>query len=128
MAQKTKHEVDTTWVSEGRRVVTYADLNPQHTLFGGRMVQWMDEATAIYAVCQMKNKYVVTLRIAELLFKQPVHLHDVLEFKCRSLKRGRTSLTIEVQVSTILSDINQVVCTAEFQFVAVDKNGKSKPW
>ena len=134
MAQKPKNryvfalKISRRWVSEGRRAVTYADLNPLHTLFGGRMVEWMDEAAAIYAACQMKTKYAVTLRITELLFKHPVHLHDVLEFKCRSLKRGHTSLTIEVQVSTILGESNQVVCTAQFQFVAVDKQGHSTSW
>jgi acyl-CoA hydrolase len=116
------------WVFEGRRIVTYADLNPQHTLFGGKMVQWMDEAAAIYGICQMDTKHIVTLRITELLFKLPVFLHDVLEFQCRALKRGKTSLTIEVQVYTILGRKNKTVCTAEFQFVAVNKTGKSVKW
>ena len=92
------------------------------------MVQWIDEAAAIYSICQMKQKYVVTLRISELLFKHPVNLHDILEFRCKMLRRGNTSLTIEVQVNTVLGKVNRTVCTAELQFVAVNKQGRPIPW
>jgi hypothetical protein len=33
-----------------RKWVKPEDLNPNHTLFGGRLLQWIDEEAVIYAI------------------------------------------------------------------------------
>lgn len=119
---------DDSWAQEGRRMIRFEDLNAHGVLFGGRLAQWIDEAAAIYAICQMKTKRVVTLRISELLFKSPVRAHDVLEFRCRTAKKGRTSLTVETEVRTLFGGRPKTVCLAELQFVAVNEQGRATPW
>ncbi len=125
---QTSQNASQEWVSEGRRLIKYEDLNSQGTLYGGRLAQWIDDMACIYCICQMKTKRIVTLRISELLFKHPVELYDVLEFRCRTVKEGTTSLTVETEVRTILIGESKIVCTAELQFVALDEARRAMPW
>ena len=43
-----------------RRWVKPEDLNPNHTLFGGSLLRWIDEEAVIYAIIQLENSKVVT--------------------------------------------------------------------
>ena len=51
-----------------RKWVKPEDLNPNSTLFGGRLLQWIDEEAALYAVIQLENPHVVTQFISEINF------------------------------------------------------------
>ena len=51
-----------------RKWVKPEDLNPNQSLFGGRLLQWIDEEAALYAVIQLENKKVVTKFISEINF------------------------------------------------------------
>ena len=82
-----------------RKLVMPEDENPAKRLFGGRLMQWADEAAAMFAMCQMRTKSVVTLKISEILFKNPAQSGDILEFWTRNKRIGKTSLTIECVVT-----------------------------
>lgn len=132
--QMTQKKDDTTVnaIMSFRRLVKPEDLNPANTLFGGRMLQWADEAAAMYAMCQMDRQQIVTLKVSEVLFKQPAKSGDVLEFWCRVTKKGRTSLTVKLEVNKKeipkkIGSMN-VMFDCEFIFVAVDNDGKSVPF
>ncbi|HQW85324.1 MAG TPA: acyl-CoA thioesterase, partial [Ferruginibacter sp.] len=51
-----------------RKWVKPEDLNPNNSLFGGRLLQWIDEEAVIYAIIQMQNPHVVTKFISEINF------------------------------------------------------------
>ena len=51
-----------------RKWVKPEDLNPNGTLFGGSLLKWIDEESAIYAICQLDNKRVVTKYMSEINF------------------------------------------------------------
>lgn len=61
----------------------YEDLNSAGTIFGGKLVAWIDEGSAIYASCQMNARRIVTVKISELIFNQPAKLGDMLEIWCK---------------------------------------------
>lgn len=129
-----------------RRIVMYEDLNSAGTIFGGKLVAWIDEGTAIYASCQMNARRIVTKKISEVIFNQPAKLGDVLEIWCKIVNPGRTSLTISTIVSrrSFADDptnssqgafLNQYelkpeteICRCELVFVSVDEKGKPRPW
>ena len=121
-----------------RRIVMYEDLNAAGSIFGGKLVSWIDEGTAIYASCQMNARRVVTKKISELLFNQPARLGDMLEIWCKIAHAGNTSLTIDVVVSrrTFADDparspddkSSGEICRCELVFVAVDEKGRPRPW
>lgn len=122
----------------------YEDLNSAGTIFGGKLVSWIDEGTAIYASCQMNARRIVTKKISELIFSQPAKLGDMLEIWCKVAKAGSTSLTISVVVTRrSFADDSKIdknhlnkyelkqeaeICRCELVFVSVDEKGKPRIW
>lgn len=126
-----------------RKLVMPDDLNHAKTLFGGRLLQWADEAAVMYAMCQIGSKSIVTLKMSEVLFKNPARNGDILEFWTRKSKVGRTSLGVEcVVVRKIVGkpqdnpvapvsdeegkfkNPKDIILSCEFSFVHVDQEGK----
>lgn len=139
MAQTNTNLETLGYLRSYRRIVMYEDLNAAGSIFGGKLVSWIDEASAIYASCQMNARRVVTKKISELTFDQPAHLGDMLEVWCKVLKEGTTSLTMEAIVSrrSFADDPkhakNQAptqgeICRCQLVFVCVDEQGKPRPW
>lgn len=122
----------------------YEDLNAAGTIFGGKLVAWIDEGTAIFASCQMDARRVVTAKISELIFNQPAKLGDMLEIWCKVSRAGTTSLTVSTLVARrsfaddpaqAKSPLNNYavkaeseICRCELVFVSVDENGKPRAW
>ena len=129
-----------------RKIVMPEDENPAKRLFGGRLMQWADEAAVLYAMCQMRTKSVVTLKISEILFKNPAQSGDILEFWTRNKRIGRTSLTVDCVVTRkqigkamnspeppkpetgeYQGDPAGIILSCEFVFVSIDEKGKPAP-
>ena len=51
-----------------RKWVKPEDLNPNGTLFGGRLLAWIDEEAALYTVIQLENPKIVTKFMTEINF------------------------------------------------------------
>ncbi len=111
-----------------RKLVMPGDLNSAHTLFGGTIMKWADEAVSIYVMCQLGTKKVVTLKVSEILFKEPVQEGDVLEFMASTVKVGNTSITVKLDVQRKSIEDKTIVAptvlSCEFVFVAVDDKGR----
>lgn len=115
-----------------RKFVAPEDLNAADRLFGGRIMQWADEAVALYAMCQMKTKSIVTLKVSEILFKNPGFKGDIMEFYVRNKKVGKTSLQIEcvVKRKTIPQppiELHTVILSCDFTFVSINEHGAPQP-
>ena len=117
----------------------YEDLNSAGSIFGGKLVSWIDEGSAIYASCQMNARRIVTKKISELIFAHPARLGDMLEIWCKVAKKGKTSLTVCVLVTrrSFADDPKSdqpatptiaKICSSELVFVAVDEHGRPKIW
>lgn len=117
-----------TYTTVKKQIVRYEYLNYHGTLFGGQMMAWIDESAGIFAMETMKSKRIVTLKISEIMFKEPINLGDILEFSCKINKEGNSSLTIGVMVRRILEEEIRDVCEAEITFVNLNEDGKPTPW
>ncbi len=109
-----------------RKLVKHGDLNPNETLFGGRLLEWIDEEVAIYVICQLGTKRVVTKLMSEINFMKPARLNDVVEIGVDVIEFGRTSITVEV-VARIKDSKDEILRINKMVFVAVDENGKPTP-
>jgi len=110
-----------------RKMVKPEDLNPANCLFGGEIMRWLDEAAAMYAICQLKTKRMVTLKVSELLFKNPGYQGDVVEFFCKTVKVGKSSFTVGVTAKTKEIDKpSREIVTAELVFVTINEFGKPR--
>ena len=62
-----------------RKWIKPEDLNPNGTLFGGRLLQWIDEEAALYAIIQLENPKTVTKYMSEINFKSASVKGDIIE-------------------------------------------------
>lgn len=109
-----------------RKWVKPEDLNPNGTLFGGVLLKWVDEEAAIYAVCQLGNKRLVTKFLSEINFLSSAKQGDIVEMGAMATHFGTTSITISCQVRNKIS--REVILTIDkMVFVNLDENGKPTP-
>jgi len=106
-----------------RRWLKSEDLNAMGTLFGGRLLEWIDEEAFIFAYCQLGSTNVVTKYISEIEFKSTARLGDVVEFGTDIVKFGKTSITLKIHVRNKRTK-NTIVTVDNIIFVAVDESGR----
>jgi acyl-CoA hydrolase len=53
--------------SVATRLIMSGDLNAANTLFGGRLIQWVDEAASVYVMELLRTHHIVTKKISEVL-------------------------------------------------------------
>jgi 4-hydroxybenzoyl-CoA thioesterase len=95
---------------------------------GGRVLEWIDKAAYACAV-GWSGGYCVTAYVGNVNFARPIHSGDVVEVHARLVHTGRSSMHVEVSVSS--ADPQQATyafatsCTVIF--VSVGGNGRPIP-
>ncbi len=109
-----------------RKLVKPQDLNPGGTLFGGTLLQWIDEEAAIYVGCQLDQHKVVTKYISEIDFVSSAKLGDVVEIGLETTGLGRTSITMRCLVRNKYTK-QEIIRIDKLVFVRIDDEGKAAP-
>ena len=81
-----------------RKLVKPGDLNSNGTLFGGRLLAWIDEEAALYAIIQLENNRVVTKYMSEINFSSSARQGDIVEIGMEAVKFGKSSLVLNCEV------------------------------
>jgi len=105
------------------------DTNQLGSIFGGHILSLIDMAAGQHARSIAPKRY-VTKVMREVEFIAPVHVGDLVSFYTNTVKLGRTSVTISVDVeATRGSDSLHCyrVTSAEVVMVAIDTNYKPIP-
>jgi acyl-CoA thioesterase YciA len=105
------------------------DTNPGGTIFGGVILSHLDVAGGIEAR-RHADRLFVTVAMRGIDFIAPVFVGDVVSFYTRTVRLGRTSVTVAVTVEAMrYRDSDQVVrvMEAEAVYVSVDENRKPVP-
>ncbi|MEY4168363.1 MAG: acyl-CoA thioesterase [Blastocatellia bacterium] len=105
------------------------DTNPGGTIFGGVILSHLDLAGAIEAR-KHADKSFVTVAMTGVEFISPVFVGDVISFYTRTVRLGRTSVTVSVVVEARRyhnSNENVRVMEAEAVYVAVDNHRRPIP-
>ena len=99
--------------------------NNLNTLFGGKLMYWMDMAAAI---CAQKNtkKIVVTASVDNITFKYPIYKGDIVTINAFITRVFNTSMEIFLEVSSQNSQTKKSIISnsAFFTFVTLDDKGK----
>lgn len=106
-----------------RKVVKPGDLNFRNTLFGGRLLEWIDEECGVYAACQMDSQALVTKSMSALNFLAPAVQGQVVEIGVDTVDVGHSTITVECHVR-IKQTQQEIVSIDEIVFVNVDENGR----
>ncbi|MBN2308305.1 MAG: acyl-CoA thioesterase [Candidatus Hydrogenedentes bacterium] len=80
-----------------RHIVMERDLNAAGNLFGGTMLAWLDEATAISVIERIGYSDFVTVAMDNVNFKAPGHRGDLITFYSRVVKTGSSSIVAETR-------------------------------
>ena len=108
-----------------RKWVKPQDLNPNGTLFGGRLLEWIDEEPALYAIIQLENPKTVTKFMSEIDFKSSAREGNIIEIGIEPVKFGNASLTICCEVRNKMTR-ETIITIDKIVLVALDEEGKPK--
>ena len=109
-----------------RKWVKPEDLNPNGTLFGGRLLAWIDEEAALYAVIQLENKHVVTKYMSEINFINSAKTGDIIEIGIEVVKFGHTSLVLNCEVRNKMTR-KTIITVENIVLVNLNENGQPTP-
>ena len=117
--QETNHQLSMT-------ILMTPDMaNFAGNVHGGTILKYLDQV-AYACASRYAGHYVVTLSVDQVVFRQPIHVGELVTFLASVNYTGRTSMEIGIKVIT--EDIRkQVVRHANscyFTMVAVDDNGQ----
>lgn len=109
-----------------RKWVKPEDLNPNATLFGGRLLAWIDEEIALYSVVQLENSRVVTKHMSEINFRSSARQGDIVEIGIDVVKFGTSSLTLKCEVRNMRT-WETIITIDTITMVSLGEDGKPKP-
>lgn len=109
-----------------RKWIKPEDLNPNQTLFGGKLLAWIDEEAALYVTIQLENKRVVTKYMNEINFISSAQQGDIIEIGIEVVRFGKTSITLACEVRNKMTR-KTIIKIDEIIMVNLDKNGKPTP-
>ena len=109
-----------------RKWVKPEDLNPNGTLFGGRLLAWIDEEVALYTIIQLENSKIVTKFISEVNFMSSAKQGDIVEIGMEVTKFGKSSLSIKCEARNKMT--HETILTIDnIIMVSLGENGKPTP-
>jgi acyl-CoA hydrolase len=113
---------------EATHLVLPPDTNIHGTMFGGRVMQWMDIAAGI-AAGRHRGGAVVTAAVDELQFARPIRMADVVIIKAGVNYAARTSMEVGVRVEReeTGTGVHEHCLTGYFTFVGIDDQGCPTP-
>ena len=106
-----------------------ADANQNGDIFGGWIMAQVDVAGGAVAGRVARGR-VATVAVREFVFKQPVHIGDLLSFYAEVEHIGTTSITVKVEVYAERRPAEPKVVKvteAKLTFVAIDGAGRPRP-
>ncbi len=106
-------------------IVCPNDTNPMGILQGGRLVQWMDIASAVCAQNHAEH-ICVTASIDSVKFKSPARVGDIITIRAKITRSFKSSMEIFVEAwaKVILTQKAHLINHAYFTFVAIDAEAK----
>ena len=109
-----------------RKWVKPQDLNANSTLFGGRLLEWIDEEAALYTIIQLENSRVVTKYMSEINFMSSAKKGDIVEIGMEIIKFGATSITLRCEARNKMTH-ETIITIDKIVMVNMGEDGKPKP-
>lgn len=110
------------------QLMEVTDANVLGNVHGGVLMRLADTAAALAAIRHSSGPC-VTVSVDEMVFREPVHVGDLVTFRASVNDVGRTSLECGVRIDAERLRTGEVVhaSTAYFVYVAIDDEGRPRP-
>jgi acyl-CoA thioesterase YciA len=113
----------------GINVCKKQDLGVHNNLFGGTMLSWIDESAVAFVneICYTPS--MVTLKMDEVLFKEPVKENNLIKIYGEIMSFGNTTVKIRVEARkfNVYTHEEKLVCSTNIVFVRIDDDGRAIP-
>ncbi|MEZ5646018.1 MAG: acyl-CoA thioesterase [Burkholderiaceae bacterium] len=109
-------------------LMTPDTANFSGNVHGGTILKLLDQV-AYACASRYAGTYVVTLSVDQVMFRQPIHVGELVTFLASVNHTGSSSMEIGIKViaENIRTQENRHVNSCFFTMVAVDENGKPTP-
>lgn len=128
MSEKLRNKKVADSITETTKLLQYKEINGQNRLFGGRLMEWIDEVAALTAMRHCGG-LVTTCAVDTLRFKYGAYINEIIVLIGKITYVGRTSM--EVRVDTYVEDIEtgirRAINHAYLICVHVDEDGNPIP-
>jgi acyl-CoA thioesterase YciA len=110
-------------------VTTYicktSDVGVHENIFGGTILGLIDQSAGAYAAQICDTPRMVTIKIDELLFKNPVKVGNIIKIYANVKEFGNSSVTLymEVRKHNVYTGKQEVVVSTNIKFVRIDEEG-----
>ena len=111
-----------------RTIAMPADTNSAGDIFGGWLMSQMDLAAGTVAALAARGRC-ATIAVEAMKFHRPVKVGDEVSLFAEMVRIGRTSMLIHVEAwrRERHCEATQRVTEADFTFVALDAEGRTRP-
>lgn len=112
-------------VTEMTEPVLPNDTNVLGNLLGGRLLHWMDMASAIVST-KHSNCAVVTVSVDNVQFRSPIKIGEVVTIRAQMTRAFNTSMEVHIEVwaENFKTNEKRKSNEAYYTFVALDAKGK----
>jgi len=106
-----------------------SDIGVHSNMFGGTILGIVDQSAAAYASQICDTPRMVTVKIDELIFKNPVKEGNIIKVYGSVQDFGNTSVTLymEVRKHNVYTGNQEVVIHTNIKFVRIDEEGNPIP-
>ena len=106
-----------------------SDIGVHSNMFGGVILGLIDQSAGAYASQICDTPRMVTIKIDELVFKNPVKVGNIIKIYAAVKTFGDTSVTlyIEMRKHNVYTGQQNVVVFTNIKFVRVNENNKPIP-
>jgi len=107
------------------KVVFPNTTNHHNTMFGGKVMEMMDEV-AFMTATRFARKAFVTVSCDRIDFKKPIPANTLVELigKVRYVGNTSVKVNVEVYIEEMYEDVREKAIFGDFTFVAIDENKK----
>lgn len=113
----------------GVHPVKHSDLGFNNTLFGGKLLYWIDSDAVAYAMEVCDTPRMVTVTMDKCVWEKPAGPSHVIKIYADVVKFGTTSVTLNVEARrhNVYNGKQQLILATDIKFVRVDEDGNPIP-
>jgi acyl-CoA hydrolase len=111
------------------KVVLRGHLNDYGNLFGGYLLQWIDEIGYIAVSLDFPGHNFVTIALDNVEFKHRINEGQILKFACKQTRLGSSSVTYHIEVfgeRYATYEVGTVLFETNITFVCIGDDGNKR--
>ena len=113
----------------GVHPIKHSDLGFNNTLFGGKLLYWIDGDAVAYAMEVCDTPRMVTITMDKCVWKKPAGPSHIIKIYAEVVDFGNSSVTLSVEARrhNVYRGKQSVVLSTTIKFVRVDEDGEAVP-